>query len=258
MRTFTAGTASAGMIGAVVALAATASLQANAGATTVPAKQSGSHTRAANPPSLSSIQAEAATAVTNRVHILNSAMARIDPERDLGNGRAALRSYLRADVQRLQQQGRVVAADNAVAQAQRDFVDIFSAFRVYHLALPAVSLVVRADRVTQTDVPALKSAAANIEASSARRNHATVQPIVEDLNRQIATATSTTQALASTVLAYTPAQWNANNGLLSAASSSVSTAEKAIRQGRSDVQHIRQDLHGGVHGGKAKAHHLHR
>jgi hypothetical protein len=265
---------SAGVLGAAAALAVTACFAGAAGAagattgpaksttakstTTLPTKHTGSHARASTVRSLSTIKTEAADAVSNRVRILNSAMARIDNEKDLGAGRAALRTYLSADAQRLRQQGHVVASDTTGAQAQQDFVDIFSGFRVYRLVLPSASLVVRADRVTQTGLPALKAAAAKVQAASDSRNRATIEPLLADLDHQIAAASTATQGLAATVLAYTPAQWNADNGVLDAASSSVSTAERAIRQGRSDVQHIRQDLHGVGPGGGANPLHLHR
>jgi hypothetical protein len=257
IRTFTVGLSSAGVLGAAATLAAIACLPSPAGATptTLPPKHVGTHAHAATTPTLSGIQTEAAAAVTNRIRILDSAMAHVSGEKDLGNGQAPLHAYLSAVVQRLQGQQNVVAADTTADQAQRDFMDVFSGFRVYHLVLPAASLAARADRVTQTGVPALKAAAAKAHRAADRRNRATVGPLVADLDRQIAAATSASQGVASTVLAYTPVQWNANNALLTTPASAVSSAEKAIRQGQVDVKHIRQDLHGTVHGGRAKPHH---
>ena len=226
--------------------------------TTIP-KHVGTHARAATPRTLTGIKAEAAAAVTTRVHTLNLAVASIGREKGLGDGLAPLRAYLGAAIQPLQQQGRIVAADTTVAGAQREYEDVFSGFRVYHLLLPAASLAARADRVAETGVPALKAAAAKAQAAVHPQNQVTVGPLVEDLNRQIAAASSATRGLASTVLAYTPAQWNADDSLLSTASTSVTTAEGAIRQGRADVVQIRQDLRRTVHGGRARPlHHDHR
>jgi hypothetical protein len=258
--TCAAGAATAAVLAAAV-LAAAASLPAAAGAstttTTLPAKHIGTHTPATTTPTLPAVQAEAKSAVTNRVATLNKAIAHIETEKNLGGRREPLRAYMRADIQRLQQQEHVVSADTDVTQAQRDFVDIFSGFRVYHLVLPAVSLAVRADQVTHTDLPALRAAAKKAASAAQGQSNATVESLVADLNQQIAATTTATHGLASTLLAYTPAQWNANNGLLSPASSSVSTAESAIRKGRADVLHIRQDLHSAVAGGRAKAPHHH-
>jgi hypothetical protein len=46
------------------------------------------------------------------------------------------------------------------------------------------------------------------------------------------------------VLAFSPAQWNANNGLLGPSKSSDQAAAAAMKQGRSDVRQIVQDLKG--------------
>ena len=40
-------------------------------------------------------------------------------------------------------------------------------------------------------------------------NQAELQPLIDDLNSQISTATTATNGLGATVLAFTPAQWNA-------------------------------------------------
>ena len=60
------------------------------------------------------------------------------------------------------------------------------------------------------------------------------------------------------MLAYTPAQWNANHGLLGASKSSEQTAQGALQKGRSDVSQIRQILksEGGIGAdlGGAKVH----
>ena len=254
-RKCTAGVASAAALGAAVfvPLAAGATTVQNH-ATTVP-KHVGTHAGAATTPTLAGVQAEAAAAVTARTKTLDRAVAATSAAKHLGDGREALRAYLGADLQPLLQQGRTVATDTTVTQAQRDYEGIFAGFRVYHLVLPAARLAARADRITQSGVPALKAAAARAQTAVAPQKEATVEPLLEDLNRQIGAATSATQGLASTVLAYTPAQWNADYSLLSTASSSLSTAEGAIRQGRADVVQIRQDLHGVVHGGRPQRPH---
>ncbi len=59
-------------------------------------------------------------------------------------------------------------------------------------------------------------------------------------------AASATNGLATTVLAFSPAQWNANDNLLSPAKSSDQTADTAILKGRSGVQDVRQVLRSGA------------
>ena len=75
-------------------------------------------------------------------------------------------------------------------------------------------------------------------------NQAQLQPLIDDLNSQIGTATNATNGLASTVLAFTPAQLNANHELLAASRSSAQAAVGALQKGRSDVSQIVQDLRG--------------
>ena len=65
-----------------------------------------------------------------------------------------------------------------------------------------------------------------------------LQPLINDLNGQIAAATNATNGLAGNVLAFTPAQWNANHDLLSSSKSSQQSAHTALTQGRSDVRQI--------------------
>jgi hypothetical protein len=80
-------------------------------------------------------------------------------------------------------------------------------------------------------------------------NQAMVQPLINDLGRQISTATS---GPAATVLAFTPAQWDANSSLLRASTSSEQTADGALQTARADVKQIVQALKGsgdaGLHG----------
>ena len=71
-----------------------------------------------------------------------------------------------------------------------------------------------------------------------------MQPLIDDLNNQISTATNATNGLAATVLAFTPAQWNANHDLLAASRSSDQATVAALKKGRSDVQQIVQDIKG--------------
>ena len=75
-------------------------------------------------------------------------------------------------------------------------------------------------------------------------NEATLQPLIDDLNSEINTATNATNGLAPTVLAFTPAQWNADHSLLSASMSSSQAAAGALEKGRGDVKQIAQDLWG--------------
>ena len=196
------------------------------------------------PATLASIKAKAATDVTDRVNALNGAIAKVNAAKGLGSGQSTLASYLGTDSAPLQQLNQTIQGDTTVAQAAKDFGRIFSGYRVYVLVLPASRIAADADRATTTAVPALGSDATKAETRVNAGNQAELQPLIDDLNSQISTASNATSGLAATVLAYTPAQWNANHGLLGPSKSSGQTAIGALKKGRSDVQQVVQDLRG--------------
>jgi len=214
-----------------------------AGAATTPgsAGNSGAH---AVPVTLAGIKAKAATEVTDRVNALNGAIAKVNAAKGLGAGQGTLVSYLGTDRAPLQQLNQTIQADTSVQQAARDYATIFSDYRVYVLVLPASRIAADADRATTTDIPALTNDATKAQSRVNPGNQAALQPLIDDLDSRITTATNATNGLAGTVLAFTPAQWNADNGLLGPAKSSDQAAAAAIKQGRADVRQIVQDLKG--------------
>jgi len=226
-----------------VALASGAALgtlggAAAAGAATTPA---GSGTGAV-PTTLAGIKAKAATDTTDRVNDLNAAIAKVNAAKSLGTGQATLASYLGTDIGPLQQLNQTIQGDSTLQQATHDFGTIFTGYRVYRLVLPAARIDGLADSATSTGIPKLTADAAKAQARVTAANQATVQPLITDLNSQITSATNATNGLAGTVLAFTPAQWNANTALLDTSISSARTAKAALQKGRSDLRQIVQDL----------------
>lgn len=197
------------------------------------------------PTTLAGIKAKAATDITNRVNDLNAAVAKVNAAKSLGSGQALLASYLGTDVGPLQQLNQTIQGDSTLQQATHDFATIFTGYRVYKLVLPAARIDGLADSATTTGIPKLTADAAKAQARVTPTDQATVQPLITDLNSQITTATNATNGLAGTVLAFTPAQWNANNALLNASISSAKTAKAALQKGRSDLEQIVQDLKAG-------------
>jgi hypothetical protein len=225
-----------------IALASGATLGAAAGtAGAATAGSSGSGVSAV-PTTLAGIKAKAATDITDRVNDLNAAIARVNAAKGLGASQATLVSYLGTDSAPLQQLNQTIQADSTLQQAAHDFETIFSDYRVYRLVLPATQIAADADHATTSAIPNLTSDAAKAQARVNPANQATLQPLIDDLNGQISNATNATNGLAATVLAFTPAQWNANNALLNASKASEQTATGALEKGRSDVSQIVQDL----------------
>jgi hypothetical protein len=226
-----------------VALASGATLATGAGAAATPGSAGNSGTNAV-PATLAGIKAKAATDVSDRVNALNAAITKVDSAKGLGAGQGSLVSYLGNDIVPLQQLNQTIGGDTTVAQAAKDFRTIFSDYRVYVLVLPAARIAADADRATTTAIPALSADAAKAQARVNPGNQAELQPLIDDLNSQISTATNATNGLAVTVLAFTPAQWNADPGLLGTSKSSEQAAVGALKKGRSDVKQILQDLRG--------------
>jgi hypothetical protein len=214
-----------------------------------------SGTSAANavPASLAGIKAKAATDITERVASLNAAIGKVDAAKGLGASQATLVSYLGTDIAPLQQLNQTIQGDSTVQQASHDFGTIFRDYRVYRLVLPAALIAADANHATTTVIPNLTADAATAQARVTPANQVTVQPLINDLNGQISTATNATNGLAATVLAFTPAQWDADNALLDGSTSSNRDATGALQKGRADVKQIVQDLKSAHAAGAAAA-----
>jgi hypothetical protein len=198
---------------------------------------------------LSTIQAKAAAAITLRVNDLNAATSKVNGANGLGAGAPSLATYLQQDIPGLQQLGHTIAADTTVTAAETDAGTILANYRVLALVLPAVRLAGESDHIVKTTVPKLTALSAQAAKYEKTANQATIGPLRSDLTTQISAATNATSGLADTVLGYTPAQWNANNSLLSPSRSAVAGALSDIKKAGTDVQRIRADLKGD-HAGK--------
>ena len=226
-----------------IALAAGATLSAladTAGAATP--GSFGNNGASAVPTTLDGMKEKAATDITDRVNDLNAAITKVKAAQGLGAGQANLVSYLGTDIAPLQQLNQTINGDSTLPQAAHDFGTIFSDYRVYRLVLPAARIAAAADHATTSAIPNLTTDAAKAQARVNPANQATLQPLLNDLDSQIGTATNASNGLAATVLAFTPAQWNADTALLHAPGSSDQTATAALDKGRADLRQIEQDL----------------
>ena len=219
-----------------IALATGATLSALAGtAGAATPGSSGNNGASSVPTTLDGIKAKATTDITDRVNDLNAA-------KGLGADQANLVSYLGTDVAPLQQLNQTIDGDSTLQQAAHDFGTIFSDYRVYRLVLPAARIAAGADHATTSAIPNLTTEATKAQARVNPANQAALQPVINDLDSQISTATNATNGLAAAVLAFTPAQWNADTALLHAPGSSEQTAAAALDKGRADLRQMEQDL----------------
>jgi hypothetical protein len=176
------------------------------------------------------------------VNDLTAAVSKVNDSKDLGSGAAALAAHLQADIAPLQALGQKIAGDSSVTTARSDAATIYTNFRVLALVLPTAHLAATADEITVTAIPALTSFSTKAASRVNPSNQAFIQPLIASLDAQINAASTGTSGVASTVLGYTPAEWNANHDLLAPARGSVQTAEGNLAKARADVQQIRSDL----------------
>jgi hypothetical protein len=193
---------------------------------------------AAAPASLSEIQAKAAAAITLRVNDLNSAIAKVEADKDLGSEQSTLVAYLQADIAPLQTLGQKIAADTTVATASADAATIFTNFRVLALVLPAAWVAADSTSIVNWAVPALTTGLNKARSHVNSENQGTLDPLIADLSNQITAATNSATGIASTVLSYTPSDWNSNNSVLAPSHASVQSARNDVKAGRSDLQQI--------------------
>ncbi len=231
-----------------VASSAALAVGANAGlaaaATSSGSSGSGTSERNADLATLPGIKTLANTEITKRVDSLHSAVAKANAAKGLGSGQAALVAYLGADIAPLQQLNQKIQGDTSVMQARQDFSTIYSGFRVYRLVLPASHLAAVADRDAVTAIPRMSSDANKAQEYVNSGNQAQLKPLISDLDNQSTATATATNGLAATLLAYTPAQFNANNGILTPARTAEQTAHAAVGKARSDVTQIRHILEG--------------
>jgi hypothetical protein len=223
------------------------------------------HVRKDQPDTLSGIKASAHSAITKRINSLHAADTSATKAKTLGSDQGTLVSHLGADVAPLQQLDQKIQGDTTQTQAANDSGTIYTGFRVYRLVLPASRIAAAADRDTATTIPTLSADVKKAQGYVNSGNTARLQPLIDDLNTQIAAATKATNGLAAAVLAYTPAQVNANPNLLKPATASDKTARNTLKKARSDVKQIRKLLksegttHTGLKGAgqKHSKHHHH-
>ncbi|HEY3811041.1 MAG TPA: hypothetical protein VGL49_06370 [Acidimicrobiales bacterium] len=124
---------------------------------------------------------------------------------------------------------------------------IFADYRVFALALPQVKLVRASDRMTTDTVPTLKQLDTDLEQAIAQeaaegKNVQAAQAAVHDLEAQIASIGQKTSGVSAALLALTPAQWNANHGVVSPYRNDVHAAVAAARHAQTDVRTALKDL----------------
>src|SRR5450432_4756210 len=196
---------------------------------------------------LAAIQKQAAADIARRLSSLSVAINDVTNSTAISAGdKTTLLATLNNDVTGLTALGVTIASDTTAQQALTDSKTIYTGFRVYALALPQVHFAAAADTITVTVLPKLTDAqsklAALLAGADSGKNTPAVQALMTDLGNQITAITSETSGLSGTVLAYTPAQYDANHALLSPARGSLAISRNDIKTARNDIATVVADL----------------
>ena len=183
---------------------------------------------------LDKIKAEAAKLIADRINSLNYEINVVKAKSFLGGDGATLQSDMQADITGLEALGAKIEADTTVAQAIADSDLIFTQFRVYRLMLPVAADVIDADAVVNLDLPDLGKAITWLQGQENSYNQGVLAPLVANLQAQVQIATNATSGLPAQLLGYTPAEWNADHGLLNGPGAQLRIADRAVNAGRKD------------------------
>ena len=106
---------------------------------------------------------------------------------------------------------------------------------MYYLVLPVVADVTQTDRVVNVYLPAVQKSIAQLQGEENPANQAVLGPIIANMQAQAQIATTATNGLSAQLLAYTPAEWDANNGLLSGPATQLRIADRAVQTAWDDL-----------------------
>ena len=219
-----------------------ASLAIAAGATgawagTASAASPASATPAAN---LATVKAKAAAAISMRLSSLDTAVTAVNANKWLTpSDKATALQILDNDSSGLTALGAKIQSDTTLSVAISDYRTIFTGYRVYLLALPQIRLAAASDDLSTGVLTRLTDAQNRLESLLSGKDHSkdtpSVQAAMTDLASQLTAIRQETNGLSGTLLAYTPAEYDANTALLS-------PARTALKSARTDVKTARQDI----------------
>jgi hypothetical protein len=192
---------------------------------------------------LGGIKQRAASAISVRLTSLGQAIPEVSSNKWLtATDRSTLLNTLTNDQSGLTALGPKIQADTTVAQARSDYQSIFLDYRVYALALPQVRLAAAADDITGGVLPRLTDAQSRLESllsgTDSSKNTAAVQAAMSDLAAKIQAITSSTSGLSASLLALTPAQYDADHTVLAGPRETILSARADIVAARADVMTV--------------------
>ena len=135
-----------------------------------------------------------------------------------------------------------IAADNDQATLADDCKAIVDGYRVFALRAPQTHLIIGGDAETAA-IAALNQAVPKLstaidQAAAAGKDVTAAKAALADLRGKLADATGKVGGLSDAVIVMTPAQYNANHGLLDGARGSIKAGAADLKAARADIKTI--------------------
>jgi hypothetical protein len=185
------------------------------------------------PRTLEGIKATASVAIAKRVAALDKAAARIATRKNVSDAHAAaITATIDADKSALAALDATIQSDTDRAVAAQHFGQIFSDYRIFAVVIPQSHFAAAADAIGTAAVPKLQTVHDKLAAALAEKPDDATQAILDDLQKQIDTASAAVDAVADSALAVTPATWNADHTALADERASIASAVAAAKQAR--------------------------
>jgi hypothetical protein len=198
---------------------------------------------------LQRLKDRAARAIDARVRELAGAIKGVQDRPWMGADGTTLVTNMQADISSLETLGSKIQADTTVPQVLADTDLIFTQYRVFALVQPVVADVIRIDRITNITLPYLAKEIAYLQSRENSSNQGVIGPIIANMQTQDQTAATDTNGLSAELIAFTPAQWNANHGLLNGPTTNMLLAARAVGTSERDLAEALRYLNGHHHHG---------
>ncbi|MGE0878157.1 MAG: hypothetical protein AB7L13_10860 [Acidimicrobiia bacterium] len=189
------------------------------------------------------------TALDRRVEILGQANERIDGADKVTEAhRSAMKAINDTAVAGLGSLRAEIEAGTDPDAVKQDCAAVFTEYRVIALRIPQERLVGAVDRIQfaidNSDARIAKLQAAIDKAASNGKDVTAANASMDALKAKIADASADVDGLADSVLAYAPADWNANHDLLVPARDKVKDAAGDLKAALDDAKSVIRSLRG--------------
>ncbi len=197
---------------------------------------------------LQRLKDRAARAIDARVRELAGAIKGVQDRPWMGADGTTLVTNMQADISGLEALGSKIQGDTTEQEVLADFGLIFSQYRVFALVQPVVADVIRIDRITNITLPYLAKEIAYLQSRENSSNQGVIGPLIANMQTQDQTAANDTNGLSAELIAFTPAQWNANHGLLNGPTTNMLLASRAVGTSERDLAEALRYLNRHHHG----------